>query len=233
MAEWYGENTALVEYAAGMADAASALVVESHLAYSASSRQKMADYLTVAGAVLEEAGGAEPAPLTDADWQAFFPNLRRAAQLTAFPTAFIHSDNGQSYPEALQRYLTAASKNPAQGRWRHFGKFSDFRLFRDGPAECSLLALAPHGTIPQHSHRGSELVLVLEGTLHDENGTYTRGDLIAATPDMQHTPHTRDEACICLAATAAPIRLHGWRGLVADALNLARQGGKLPVSLSL
>ena len=64
--------------------------------------------------------------------------------------------------------------------------------------------------VPQHTHEGNELTLVLEGSFHDELGRYARGDLAITDPTVEHRP-VADEGqdCLCLAVTDARLRLTG------------------------
>ena len=64
--------------------------------------------------------------------------------------------------------------------------------------------------VPQHTHEGSELTVVLDGAFHDETGHYGRGDLVIADSSLDHRPTADEEQdCLCLAVTDAPLRLTG------------------------
>jgi putative transcriptional regulator len=68
--------------------------------------------------------------------------------------------------------------------------------------------------VPRHTHRGYELVCVLEGGFSDAAGHYGRGDVAVADDGVDHQPTAdADGDCICLAVTDAPVRLTGrfWR----------------------
>ena len=61
--------------------------------------------------------------------------------------------------------------------------------------------------MPDHSHNGLELTLVLQGSFSDATGRFGVGDLEIADEDLEHTPVADPgDACICLAATDAPLR---------------------------
>ena len=61
--------------------------------------------------------------------------------------------------------------------------------------------------MPDHSHHGTELTLVLKGAFQDEDGYFARGDIEIADSDVQHIPVADiHEDCICLAVTDAPLR---------------------------
>ena len=64
--------------------------------------------------------------------------------------------------------------------------------------------------MPEHSHRGTELTLVLRGAFSDAAGRFGRGDLEAADDTLEHVPTAEaGEDCICLTATEAPLRFRG------------------------
>ena len=74
-----------------------------------------------------------------------------------------------------------------------------------------LLNISPGTSIPEHSHTGSELTLIIKGSITDETGQYCVGDMADLGPDIQHQPVVdTSEACICLVATDAPLRFKHW-----------------------
>jgi putative transcriptional regulator len=72
-----------------------------------------------------------------------------------------------------------------------------------------LLYIPPGQAVPDHSHNGLELTLVLQGSFSDETGRFGVGDLEIADQDLEHTPIAdAGPPCICLAATDAPLRFN-------------------------
>ncbi|MCV6588281.1 MAG: cupin domain-containing protein [Marinobacterium sp.] len=72
-----------------------------------------------------------------------------------------------------------------------------------------LLKIAPGISIPLHSHEGSELTLILQGSYCDELGRFQAGDVADLDCDTEHQPITDgNEPCICLVATDAPLRFN-------------------------
>lgn len=76
---------------------------------------------------------------------------------------------------------------------------------REGSAR--LLHIPAGRPVPEHTHGGLELTLVLQGGFSDSTGHFDVGDVEVANDDLEHVP-TADEGldCICLAATDAPLR---------------------------
>jgi putative transcriptional regulator len=116
-------------------------------------------------------------------------------------------------PAALRSYLPGGVAGVkwrmlARGIGRYMIPCRDTRGFR-----LSLMRIAPGRTIPRHTHRGDELVLVLDGGYHDEFGHYGRGDVEAADASVEHHPVAdpgRD--CIGLVVDQGPARLTGRLG---------------------
>ena len=86
--------------------------------------------------------------------------------------------------------------------------------------------------MPQHSHEGSEVTLVLRGGFRDEGGHFRRGDIAVADEHLDHVPVAdEDEECLCFAVLDAPLRLTGpigrWANLPMRLLDIFdRKSGK-------
>jgi len=93
-------------------------------------------------------------------------------------------------------------------RWRPVGMGVRQAILRSGPGATARLLYIPAGSaVPDHSHRGRELTLVLQGAFQDEDGRFGPGDIEIADQAVQHTPTAEAGLpCICLAATDAPLR---------------------------
>ena len=77
----------------------------------------------------------------------------------------------------------------------------------DDRANLRLIKVAPGQTLPEHSHNGSELTLVLQGAYRDETGEYRVGDLADMMGDATHGPVADAvEGCICLIATEGKLK---------------------------
>lgn len=77
----------------------------------------------------------------------------------------------------------------------------------DPRANLRLIKVAPGQALPEHSHNGSELTLVLQGSYSDETGDYRAGDLADMMGDVSHSPVADPfEGCICLIATEGKLK---------------------------
>ncbi|WP_105201424.1 MULTISPECIES: ChrR family anti-sigma-E factor [unclassified Pseudoalteromonas] len=107
--------------------------------------------------------------------------------------------------------LPRALSHIGMGRFMQAGKLARSRLELDeGSMRTSLLYIAPGGTIPEHTHTGFELTLLLDGSFSDEQGTYEPGDFMWLDHRHQHTPYT-EHGCLCLAVVNSA--LHFNKGL--------------------
>ncbi|MGL5976543.1 MAG: ChrR family anti-sigma-E factor, partial [Aeromonas sobria] len=121
------------------------------------------------------------------------PELPRA-QTTELEVA------GHAYrlPRVLARY-----RSP---KWRHIGAIRQQSLPLDEMgARASLLHIEAGGRIPEHTHQGYELTLLLAGTIEDGDTRYKAGDFIWRDASHSHSPHTPD-GCLCYTVQDAPVQ---------------------------
>lgn len=95
-------------------------------------------------------------------------------------------------------------------KWRMLGGgIRQQILMADRTGSLRLLYIPAGRAVPEHGHGGMELTLVLQGSFHDSAGSFGVGDVESADGAIDHQPIAgMGEACICLAATDAPLRFH-------------------------
>lgn len=199
----------LLRYAAGQLRPAPALVVASHLAMSASSRRIVNGFEAVGGALLDDE------PLADLSENLFartIAAIETPVRPASLPPARSHEalDMGVTIPAPLARR--------AIGRWKWLGpgmRFARVSMPEDPDHNLILLRVPSGRGLPEHSHSGEELTLVLKGSFHDEIGRYGVGDLIHEDEETDHTPTVdKDGECICLTAIEGPMKIKSWLGRV-------------------
>jgi putative transcriptional regulator len=80
-------------------------------------------------------------------------------------------------------------------------------LKTDSDASARLLYIPAGTAMPNHSHNGLEMTLVLKGSFHDEKDLFKRGDIEIGDQDLHHNPTaSNDGPCICLVASDASLR---------------------------
>ena len=107
---------------------------------------------------------------------------------------------GHAYrlPRVLARY-----RSP---KWRHIGAIRQQSLPLDEMgARANLLHIEAGGRIPEHTHQGYELTLLLAGNIQDGDTLYQAGDFIWRDASHAHSPHTPD-GCLCYTVQDAPVQ---------------------------
>lgn len=113
------------------------------------------------------------------------------------------NDTNYKLPDALH--------NMAFGKPAQIGKLSRTRIQLDeDEIHSSLLHIKPGGGVPEHTHKGFELTLLLDGSFEDEQGTYVKGDFIMLNSEHQHHP-VSEHGCLCY--TVANDALHFTKGI--------------------
>ncbi|WP_028025289.1 ChrR family anti-sigma-E factor [Enterovibrio calviensis] len=112
---------------------------------------------------------------------------------------------GERYtlPTALRRYHHLG--------WSSIGAISRARLpLNEGDTHASLLHIGMNSGVPSHTHKGTEVTLLLSGHFEDEYDQYVPGDFIILDSANHHTPQTHD-GCLCYTVADAP--LHFTKGV--------------------
>lgn len=184
----------LIAYAAGNLPEAFGLVVAAHVSMCDTCRAQLAGFEAVGGAVLE----AAPVAMTEGALQAV---LARLGAPEPRPPVARRSD----LPAPLQDYIGGGL---ASVKWRSLGLGVRQAILPTAKGASARLLFIPAGqAVPDHGHRGTELTLVLQGSFRDATDRFGPGDVEIATEALEHTPVAEPgAACICLAATDAPLR---------------------------
>lgn len=120
---------------------------------------------------------------------------------------------GLDLPEALDPADIQARRRLAPGVWIA-------PLHLDGASMTSrtyLLGARRQTEVPDHSHAGQEITVVLSGYVEDQGHVYGPGDLILTSQDHTHGPVALDD-CICLIAADAPLVMKGVVGRLVQVL---------------
>lgn len=196
-----GVDDLLVAYSAGSLDPARHALVASHLLLNPQNRRFVrAVESSVASQLALEHGGA--------------PVARRDTRLAAIfdavdaPPAQRSVSGDDVLPVPLRRFLGCGIDDIS---WSFVVPgVRECRLGDVGRGSVSLLRVKAGRRLPEHSHEGSEITLVLTGAFTDPLGRYGRGDIAIADSEIEHSPIVdSDEECICFAITDAPLILSG------------------------
>jgi len=107
--------------------------------------------------------------------------------------------------------LPTVLNNMELSKTANIGKLARARIQLDeNEIHTSLLHIEPGGGVPEHTHKGFELTLLLAGSFHDEQGEYVKGDFIMLDSSVQHHPIS-EQGCLCY--TVANDALHFTQGI--------------------
>lgn len=215
----------LMDYAAGSCTEAVALAIASHLTLSPEARRRLVAFEQVGGALLEE---LEPAEMDADALDDVLDRLdmdeaaSRGAEAAADENGCVcgcgdacggtgeaepSADGSRVVPAPLAAYLPdTLDRLP----WRSVMRGLEEYDIDVAGAKAKLLRIRGGASMPQHTHAGTEMTLVLTGGFSDERGHFLRGDMAVTDSEVDHQPVAdQGEDCICLTVTDAPLRLTG------------------------
>lgn len=195
----------LSAFAFGTLDKGRSFVVGAHIQSCKRCAQLVKRFEEAGGVLLED---LEPEALSAASGDIILGRVLSADAETAEPES---SASGQ---ETLQ--IRDVLSNFRDGPWRWIGPGVYVRPLSNAPrgeARLFLLKAAPGTSLPEHSHSGTELTLVLQGAFSHSAGHFEAGDLEEADDTVEHQPVVEEGAdCICLVAMDGQLKLSGFFG---------------------
>lgn len=205
---FHPDHDLLSRYANGELESASSILISAHLEFCPHCRQKLA---AIEAKQARHLANSEPATMT--------PSLNAMmleimAQEPSEPIAeevldneLLLEDKTYPLPSALQRHSDKI------GPWSRLpGNIKRAQVEVSGSSKMNFIYMDEGSSLPEHTHQGQEITLVLAGEFYDDNGTYKPGDFIIQSDEHTHLPRTRDgQDCLCLTLLNAP--LHFTSGL--------------------
>ena len=193
----------LADFAAGKLEEAHRLVVGVHVAGCPRCTRFVQAIEQLAGAALEDIAPVSIAP--DA-FDRVMSRIHEAPQQTAAPPLATGTDD--DVPPALRKYRIGKRRRVAPGLSQR-----PIELSGQGQARAFLLRSAPGSRMLEHTHTGTELTLVLEGSFSHEGGRFGPGDFDYGDDEVDHRPIVGDEGpCLCLVAMTGDLRMNGFLG---------------------
>lgn len=181
-------------YAAGELPQPFAVVIAAHVSLCDDCRAAVETEAALGGALLS---GMVPTPVSaDARDRLF-------AALDGTPPPAPPQRGSGIFPAPVMEAL-----NGQPPRWKMLGGgIRQQILSADAEGSLRLLYIPRGRAVPEHTHGGLELTLVLQGSFSDCEGRFGAGDVEVASDEVDHQPVAGSEGpCICLAATDAPLR---------------------------
>lgn len=115
----------------------------------------------------------------------------------------------------LPRSLNRLSSK--MGNWSHLvGKIWQAPVDIGGVNVANFIFMETGGSVPEHTHRGNETTLVINGHFSDGIAQYDSGDFIHLDGNHTHSPNTQaDEGCLVFSIVDKPLYFtSGWARLI-------------------
>ena len=190
----------LADYASGALSSGLSLLIASHLTQAPESRARVQEMEAVGGELL-----------------AVSENVDMSAGALEAVMSRLNGMDGPGVPEpqdpcTLPRPLVDAIGtrfDDIPWKFRLPGVAShDLDAFPD--EKVTLLRARPGSTVPQHTHEGTEMTLVMQGIMLDDGIEYRRGDVAVNDEHDDHRPKIiGDETCYCLIVQQGDLRFTG------------------------
>lgn len=201
MIKYHPDNAFLQSFATGELPASLAAAASIHCEVCSSCHQKVLSYtqqaasadfdMTIESATTASGNAAEAMFASDMD--SIIDTITRDEEQDMAPVA----QSKTIQVKGQQFELPKALVNVPLGKWSSLGRLSRSRLaMNDGDIRASLLLMEAGGGVPEHTHKGFELTLILEGHFKDEFDDYVPGDFLMLDSNHTHNPQT-DSGCLC------------------------------------
>jgi putative transcriptional regulator len=198
----------LIRYAAGSMSPAMSFVVATHIAHCDACRAQQAQLEDFGGDSIESYGDAQ---VKDSEFDSLWSKLGSTPEQTE------QSDLGIAIPTDYQPvFKKLLDRDYSNVNWQSIaGKIDRAEMtIDDADNQIEILRFARNAKIPQHTHKGNEYTVILEGAYSDEMGDFQVGDFIHLNGDHHHRPVAGKEGCVCIAVTDAPMHFTGMLGPV-------------------
>lgn len=209
------DESVLMDFAAGAAREAGAVLIATHLALCPCCRDMVKKLESLGGALIEDLPPSALAPDSLAAVMARLdePVVAHIQQPRSGAHASVGSSATSGVPSPLRDYIGADLTELA---WHKIGpgvSQVDLPVGRGNGSSrerMRLLRVGAGSAIPRHTHRGTEMVLVLSGGFRDRGEQYLRGDFAMSDQHVDHQPVVdEDSDCVCLSVTDGPLRFTG------------------------
>jgi putative transcriptional regulator len=203
MINYHPDTRLLNEFSSGTLPLAQSVCVSLHLKYCEQCQRNHGRLQQLGATLFAE---LPPQQVDDSILQSVMSRLDEEP-----PLSYDKSDeNNGDYPALMHRLMSG--KYDAL-EWKRVGSAVRISHLHTGDPdhEFALYHIKAGMSVPRHTHRGTELTLVLDGSFSDEEGVYQEGDFLIRDAEHVHTPTAaRTGDCICVGVLDAPIRFTKW-----------------------
>ncbi|MCK1385669.1 ChrR family anti-sigma-E factor [Bradyrhizobium sp. 21] len=195
----------LADFAAGRLEEAHQLVVGVHVAGCARCARFVQAIEQLAGLALE---AVEPVPVASNAFEQVMSRIHDTPEERTAPDTGRDHGREEDIPSALRNYRIGKRRRVAPGV-----SMRPIELAGAENARAFLLRSAPGTRMLEHTHTGTELTLVLEGSFSHEGGRFGPGDFDYGDDEIDHRPIVGQEGpCVCLVAMTGDLRMNGLLG---------------------
>jgi len=222
MVQFHPPDELLLGYAAGSLSEPWSVLVATHLTLCPDCRLAAADLDEIGGLVIEDVTPVAMSPAALTSVMAAVAQASCVDGVQDAPATFPFLDlavGDPPLPRPLASYLGRVGT--PQG-WRTLlpGVQEIALPAHAASGRPSLMRIRPGFPVPQHTHVGSEAIILLAGGFSDGLGDYRRGDVSFADGRHEHRPVAhRDAVCLCFIVTDAPVRFTGVIGRLLNVFN--------------
>jgi putative transcriptional regulator len=217
MANYHPSDELLMSFSAGQMPDDLGIILACHLEKCSHCRKRALLYERLGGEILMDTADVPLAPqlLDNLLSKLELPETSAANESQANATLEPAEPKLQiieNLPRPLRRFVIKEfEKLPWTGMTSSLKEF--VLPFSDSKYTAKFYKISAGKELPQHTHRGNEYTLVLDGSFSDKAGEYHQGDFILANKRTIHQPKAANDCdCICFAVTDAPLKMTGFFG---------------------
>lgn len=191
----------IADYACGATSPGISLLMAAHLTQSPESRAMVNAYENVGGVLLADEPAVE---MSTGALDAVLAKLDGPSNAPMVPAL---GDGGPLPRPVLDRIGAKFDEIP----WKFsLPGVARYELDGFGDETVQLMRARPGATVPQHTHQGSEVTLVMQGVMLDDGVEYRKGDVSVNDEHDDHRPKILgDEMCYCLIVQQGSLRFTG------------------------
>jgi putative transcriptional regulator len=190
------DQSTLLAYASGSITESFSLLIAAHLEWCAECRAELAKAESLGGGLLEKLPQAE---MSNTALTQIWETIDSGSRIEQ-PTRKLPPIDG--LPSVLSNLFPNGLDQVEWNRLAPGIKQHKLTNLDSGAGTTRLLQIDKGICIPDHTHLGTELTFILQGSYSDKTGQYQRGDLSDVDGSLKHSPIVDSEQpCICLIAT--------------------------------
>ncbi|MEJ2761068.1 MAG: ChrR family anti-sigma-E factor [Gammaproteobacteria bacterium] len=208
MVHYHPTDEHLMQFSAGQMADALGIIIACHLEQCSQCRHHAAMFEELGGEILRT---TDPTPLGEGVLDRLLARLDEPVT-AGQPRAQGVGTSDPRIPRPLRRFVPCYFDGL---NWSGMTRsIKEYRLpISDDRYTAKFYKIAAGSELPEHTHKGNEFTLVMQGSFSDHEDEYHPGDFILADTHKTHRPHASEECdCICFAVLDAPLKLTGFLG---------------------